>query len=67
MFLMVRLALRSIELEIHPGIENIPVTSRSSIQGGFDAQSAQSVGEDAYDGEHLRKKRCTEVHGRTAS
>jgi hypothetical protein len=32
MFLMVRLALLSIELEIHPGIENIPVTSRSSIQ-----------------------------------
>ena len=32
MFLMVRLALRNIELEIHPGIENIPLTSRSSIQ-----------------------------------
>ncbi|MDF0673870.1 MAG: hypothetical protein P0120_05950 [Nitrospira sp.] len=32
MFLMVRLALRGIELEIHSGIESIPMESRSSIQ-----------------------------------
>ncbi len=31
-FLTVSLAFRRIELEIHPGIENIHVESRSSIQ-----------------------------------